>query len=139
MAIYHISTGKGSQTYTLAAGDVGREDDRLRTFLAQARANLAARTASDAGALLAGEIGQWLFSLLLQADQEEPDILLGVGELGWDSVVAFEMRPWWKLAFGSDISVLQMMATGTLEALGKRVADELAKYQGWFFSCQGVK
>lgn len=103
------------------------EDDRLRTFLAQAKANLAMLSAPVAGASLAREIRRRLFSLLLKVDQEEPDISLGLGDLGLDLMVAVEKWALWKHVFGSDISVLQMIATsmGTLDALKKRAADEL--------------
>lgn len=107
------------------------EDDRLRTFLAQAKANLAMLSAPFAGASLAREIRRRLFSLLLNVDQEGPDTSLGLGDLGLDSMVAVETWPWWKQVFGSDISVIQMIAMGTLDSLEKRAADELAnQYQG---------
>ncbi|KKY31144.1 putative polyketide synthase [Diaporthe ampelina] len=109
----------------------GGDDDRLQTFLAQARANTAVLRAPDSAGVLSREIGRRLFSLLLKADQEEAEISLGLGDLGLDSMVAVEMRAWWKQVFGSDISVLQMMAMWTLEALGKRAADEL------IVKCQG--
>jgi hypothetical protein len=39
--------------------------------------------------------------------------------------VAIEVKAWWKAAFGFDISVLEMLATGTLEALAKKAIDGL--------------
>lgn len=129
MAIYHNNTG--SSRSRLTTDGEGGDDDRLQTFLAQARANTAVLRAPDSAGVLAREIGRRLSSLLLKADQEEPEISLGLGDLGLDSMVAVEMRAWWKQVFGSDISVLQMMAMWTLEALGKRAADEL------IVKCQG--
>lgn len=82
-------------------------------------------SAPVAGASLAREIRRRLFSLLLKVDQEEPDISLGLGDLGLDLMVAVEKWALWKHVFGSDISVLQMIAMGTLDALKKRAADEL--------------
>lgn len=68
--------------------------------------------------------------MLLKADQEELDVSLELRDLGLNSMAA-EIRAWCEQVFGSDISVLQMMALGTLEALGRRAADELAvRYQG---------
>jgi hypothetical protein len=42
-----------------------------------------------------------------------------------DSLVAIEMRVWWKQNFGFDVSVLEMLGMGTLEALGKHAAETL--------------
>lgn len=39
--------------------------------------------------------------------------------MGMDSLMAIELRRWWKQAFGLDISVLEIMGSGTLEELGK--------------------
>lgn len=75
-------------------------------------------------------IGRSLFSLLLKGDQEEPDVSLELRDLALNSM-AVEIRAWREQVFGSHISVLQMMAMETLEALSRRAAEELAmKYQG---------
>lgn len=126
MAVYHNNTGSGTKIVTPSDDD----DNRLREFLVKAKANAAVLKAPDAVAVLAREIGKRLFSLLLKADQE-PDISLGLGTLGLDSLVAVELRAWWRQVFELDISVLNMMSMGTLEALGARAVDELAsKYHG---------
>lgn len=127
MAIYHNSGGKRVSNSSPGGGS---ESNSLRIFLAKAKENTTMLRTSDAAFTLAHEIGRKLFTLLLKTDQE-PNIALSLVELGLDSIVAVEMRAWWKQVFDLDISVLQMMAMGTLEALGKRAADELAnKYQG---------
>ncbi len=55
-------------------------------------------------------------------------ISLSLPDLGVDSLVAAEMRQWWKQVFGFDVSVLEMLAMGTLEALGMHAADGLLKH-----------
>ena len=45
--------------------------------------------------------------------------------MGLDSLVAIELRGWWKTAFQFDISVLEMLATPTLLALGQRAVEGL--------------
>ncbi|RYP11915.1 hypothetical protein DL765_007558 [Monosporascus sp. GIB2] len=80
-------------------------------------------------ALLAHEIGKKLFALLLKPD-EDPNIALSLAELGLDSLIAVEMRAWWKQVFGLNISVLEILAMGTLDALGKKAADQLAEIYG---------
>jgi hypothetical protein len=42
---------------------------------------------------------------------------VGLGDLGMDSLVAIEMRSWWKTTFGFDISVLELLGMGSLQAL----------------------
>ncbi|KAI9692847.1 MAG: Type I Iterative PKS [Bathelium mastoideum] len=122
MAVYH-NMGRES------GGSAASSNDTLRTFLNSARANPAVFRAQETVTILAQEIGKKLFVLLLKPDQE-PNIALGLSDLGLDSMIAVEMRAWWKQAFGLDISVLEMLGMGTLEALGKRVAEELADVHG---------
>lgn len=46
-------------------------------------------------------------------------------EIGLDSLVAVEIRGWWKLAFGFDISTMDFLSLGSLEAVGQRITAEL--------------
>jgi Phosphopantetheine attachment site len=45
-----------------------------------------------------------------------------------DSLMAIELRRWWKQAFGFDISVLEIMGFGTPEELGKVAGEGLKKF-----------
>lgn len=126
MAIYH--------NMNQHTGGEGNRDDGvdniLRLFLAAAKKNPVLFRQPEAAKVLAREIGKKLLTILLKPDQE-PNIVLGLAELGLDSMVAVEMRAWWKLELGLTISVLEMLAMGTLLALGEKVAKELAdKYEG---------
>ena len=120
MAVYHNIASNSS-----AHSGTGSNNDTLRSFLASAKSQPSLFREPDTAVFLAHEIGQKLFSLLLKPDQE-PNIALGLAELGLDSMIAVEMRAWWKLTFALDISVLEMLGMGTLLALGRRVAEELA-------------
>lgn len=49
------------------------------------------------------------------------------GEMGLESMVAVEMCACWKLTLGLEMSMLEMVSMGTLEALGQRAADDLIR------------
>ena len=74
--------------------------------------------------LLATEIGKKLFDLLLKP-HENLNIALPLLDLGLDSLVAIELRSWWKQVLKFDISVLEMLGMGSLEALGQHAAEGL--------------
>jgi acyl carrier protein len=61
---------------------------------------------AETSTLLTNEIGKKLFDFLLKAE-EDLNISRTLANLGMDSLVAIEMRSWWKQAFGFDISVLR--------------------------------
>ncbi|KAI0403553.1 hypothetical protein F4802DRAFT_598947 [Xylaria palmicola] len=117
LSVYH-NTGVNAES------GPGDDEDNLPAFLKNIQANPELLGEAGTAALFAFGIGRKLFRLLSKADQK-PDITLGLSELGLDSMVAIEMRAWWKLTFGLEITVLEMLAMGTLEALGKRVVKEL--------------
>ena len=60
-------------------------------------------------AQLAQEIGKKLLGLVLRPVDDEIDVSLSLAQLGLDSMVAVEMRAWWKQMFGLDISALEIM------------------------------
>ena len=116
MAIYHNIGGDATQA--------GSAPDGLRAFLASAKKDPSILRSDESTELLAMEIGKKLFGLLLIMNREV-DTSTSPAELGLDSLVATELRAWWKLSLGFDINTLEMLSMGTLEALGKRAADGL--------------
>ncbi|KAI0468004.1 fatty acid synthase S-acetyltransferase [Xylaria cf. heliscus] len=122
MGVYHnvsSATTGGGVGVTLGS------DETIKRFLGNARADPSVLKTDEARRLLAVEIGKKLFSLLLKPDNEDPNISLPLVDLGLDSLLAIELREWWRVVFGFDVSTLEIMGMGSLAALGQRAATRL--------------
>lgn len=96
----------------------------LKIFLSRAAENTDILAEKDSTDYLADEIGRRIFRFMMKPE-EDMDIGMSLGGIGMDSLMAIELRRWWKQAFGLDISVLEIMGSGTLEELGKVAAQGL--------------
>ncbi|OCK78523.1 hypothetical protein K432DRAFT_301797, partial [Lepidopterella palustris CBS 459.81] len=57
------------------------------------------------------------------------ELSLLLSAAGVDSLVAIEIRNWWKQNLGTDVSVLELLGGGNIEQLGAKAAQRLnAKY-----------
>lgn len=74
--------------------------------------------------ILAEAIGLKLLDFLMKPP-EELDLGVNLDQAGMDSLVAIEMRNWWKSAFGFDISVMKMLGMGSIAQLGDFCAEGL--------------
>jgi hypothetical protein len=119
MAVYHNSS-------KVTLDGAGSNSDSLKSFLTRARSDASILKTDDTAALLAREIGKKLFSFLLKSD-EDLNTSVPLSKLGMDSLVGVEMRSWWRQTFSFDITVLELMGMGTLDALGKRATEGLLK------------
>ncbi|KAF5023550.1 hypothetical protein F66182_4417 [Fusarium sp. NRRL 66182] len=118
MAVYH-NTGS-------AGGEAEASNDSLKSFLVTAKSDSAILRAPETAKFLALEIGKKLFNLLLKP-QEDLNTSMPLVDLGLDSLVAIELKAWWKQVFAFDISVLEMMGKGSLDVLGQHAADGMMK------------
>ncbi|KAJ5768714.1 Acyl transferase/acyl hydrolase/lysophospholipase [Penicillium odoratum] len=98
--------------------------DNLKSFIASAKGHPTLLVRPDSAHFLALEIGKKVFSFLLKSE-DDLHTWCSLSDLGMDSLVAIEMRQWWKMTFKFDISVLEMMGMGTLDALGEHAAKGL--------------
>lgn len=118
MAAYHnMSSGS---TNAVASNET------LKTFLVSVKADPSLLKAEESSKILALEIGKKLFDLLLKP-QEDLNTSWPLVDLGLDSLVALELRTWWKQVFSFDISVLEMLGMGSLDALGQHAAEGLIR------------
>jgi aryl carrier-like protein len=108
----------------------GASSDGLQQFLSAAKANPETLNTPESAVLLAQEIGKKLLGLVLRPVDDEIDVSLSLAQLGLDSMVAVDVRAWWKQMFRLDISTLEMLSMGTLEALGKQAAEGLLALHG---------
>jgi NADPH:quinone reductase-like Zn-dependent oxidoreductase/NAD(P)-dependent dehydrogenase (short-subunit alcohol dehydrogenase family)/aryl carrier-like protein len=107
---------------TAGSSHVGETVDALRQFLASATADPKILDQSDSTELFAQEIAKRVSTFLMKDDIEVSQTLNAVGV---DSLVAIELRNWWKQNFGVETSFLELMNGGTIQQLGELAAKRL--------------
>ncbi|PTB51813.1 hypothetical protein M431DRAFT_19014 [Trichoderma harzianum CBS 226.95] len=70
---------------------------------------------------LTAQIGTCIYNLMSR-DVKDLDLSLNLTQLGVDSLVAIEIRNWWRRTLGVNVSVLEFMGAGSIENLGKLAA-----------------
>ncbi|RYP84204.1 hypothetical protein DL770_005246 [Monosporascus sp. CRB-9-2] len=75
---------------------------------------------------LAREIGRKIYDFMLKPD-EEVDTGISLLQIGLDSLMAIELRRWFKGVFGFNLSVLEIMGAGSLNQLAAVTATKLSE------------
>ena len=104
-------------------------NNELKLFLQTAAANPSSLQSQASSDFLAREIGRTIFSFMLR-EGDDVDLTQPLATIGMDSLMAIEMRSWWRQNLGFDISVLEMLDSGSIGQLGQKAADGLCARYG---------
>ncbi|OCK74548.1 putative polyketide synthase [Lepidopterella palustris CBS 459.81] len=102
----------------------GQGSDTLRRFLATVAAEPQKLEQQSTATFLAQEISKRVSSFIMKGDTVI-DITQSLASMGVDSLVAIELRNWWKQTFATDVSVLELNDGGSMENLGELAAQRL--------------
>lgn len=117
MALYrHRQTERQSSTITASNG--------LKEFMSSVALTPTMLDDQNNIDFLTQEIGKRIRSFMIQSD-EEIDVEMTLSDLGVDSLVSIEIRNWWRMGLGLDISVLEIMSAGSIRRLGAVAVDGL--------------
>lgn len=110
--------------------EVTEATDHMKHFLASMMSDPGKLDLKSSANTIAEEVGKCVSNFLMRGD-EEIDLSSTLGAAGVDSLVAIEIRNWWKQNLGIDVSVLELTSGGTIEQLGELAAGRLKyKYTG---------
>ena len=127
MGSYHNIT---TSTQTASQGTTdGSSSNDLKRFLAQVENQPHTLTEESTKKYLAEEIGKKIFGFIMRPE-EVMDVSLTLPQVGLDSLMTIEVRRWWNQMFACDVSVLEMMNSGTIAELGGLAAEALSKRFG---------
>ncbi|KAH8433977.1 Mycolipanoate synthase [Aspergillus melleus] len=98
--------------------------DQLKHFLASMMCDPTKLEQKASADVIAAELAHCVASFLMREEDEVP-MSVTLSDVGVDSLVAIEVRNWWRQNLGVDVSVLELMNGGTIEALGGLAAKRL--------------
>ena len=99
-------------------------DDQLKQHLLRCAADPDLLDQKDSESLLAHEINVKVYGLMLK-EVERVDMEMGLNAMGVDSLMAIELRKWWKRAFGLEMSMLEIMGLDTIGELSRVTGQKL--------------
>ncbi|GIC84208.1 type I polyketide synthase [Aspergillus udagawae] len=97
----------------------------LKTFLSAVQDNPEVLHDASSAQVTAKEIARQVSIYTMRDSEQEVDLTLSLQDFGVDSLVSIELRNWWKQAFGADVTVLQLMNSGSFLGLGQKAVDQL--------------
>jgi NADPH:quinone reductase-like Zn-dependent oxidoreductase len=109
----------------VAAQGTGTGSEGLRSFLGSLTTEPERLDEPETVTFFAEEIGKRIFSFLMKEDAAI-DVSQTLSAMGADSLVAIEIRNWWKQTLAIDITVLELSdASSTMEHLGEMAVQRL--------------
>lgn len=107
--------------------DTGTSSGALRSFMGSLSHEPEKLNAATTATFMAQEIAKRIFSFLM-IEHVKIDTSHTLKSMGADSLVAIEIRNWWKQALGIEITVLELAdRSKTLEMLGALAVERLRK------------
>lgn len=100
------------------------DSNELKRFLTSAADDTKILSEKTSIEFLAREIGGKVYDFMLKPG-EEVDISLSLAQMGLDSLMATELRRWFRQVLGLQVSVLEIMGSGSLNQLAETVAGSL--------------
>lgn len=123
MAIYRNIETTSTKTEATSSG--------LKSFLSDINADPALLQQPAATEFLARELRDRVAAFLMRQEGEEPlDLGLTLAEVGVDSLVAIELRNWWKQNLEVEISVLELKNGGSMLDIGGLAAKRMREKLG---------
>jgi aryl carrier-like protein len=108
----------------------GEGSDVLKVFLSTMMADSGKLEQKDSVDIVAREIANRVSTFLMKGE-EDIDLSLTLAAAGVDSLVAIEVRNWWKQNLSIDVSVLELMNGVSIQQLGELAACRLKdKFEG---------
>ncbi|KFZ23643.1 hypothetical protein V502_01879 [Pseudogymnoascus sp. VKM F-4520 (FW-2644)] len=112
----------------ISKGSTGT-DDKLALFISSVEEGLTPLDSEQSRQFLMQAIGARIYQFMLQP-VEDVNTSISLRSLGVDSLITIEIRNWWRRNLGIEISVLEILDVGTIEALGELAIQRLrAKLQ----------
>lgn len=75
--------------------------------------------------IVAVEIGRRVRTIMMMQNPDDVDVGQTLQQVGVDSLMAVELRRWWKLTFGVNMTTLEIMSGGTLSDLGSATVEKI--------------
>ncbi|KAL3478336.1 hypothetical protein BJX99DRAFT_256663 [Aspergillus californicus] len=123
MAVYHNFNKSASQGASPATAE--GDNAALDRFLSQVKLNPEMIKEATSADLLGYEFGKVLFSLMLR-DHSDVDLDIALVSLGADSLLAIKLKTWCRRRLELDLSVVDILNSGSLRVLGQTAASKMA-------------